>query len=199
MTEVKFFLYKRNVLCFNVDMKRRLFIGISVPQDIGKRIDRKIEPFLSLPVIWTSSENRHITVFFLGWVDDIELPEIVGKISLACQEIMAFDVNVDQVAITPKKNPDRIELMGEGNNELKDLYNHIARSLSDFVVDRRSFHPHITLGRIRRGQWKALPQEPTIVLSAHFSVPATEVLIFESTIIEGKRKYVAIERIALGK
>lgn len=180
-------------------MKRRLFIGISVPQDIGKRIDRKIEPFLELPVIWTVSENRHITVLFLGWVDDMDLPEIVEKISLACQEVMAFDVDVSQIAITPIDNPDRIELTGEGNDELKDLYNRIARSLSDFVVDRRSFHPHITLGRVRRGQWKALPQKPVIDIAAHFSVPATEVLIFESTIIEGKRKYVAIERIGLGR
>jgi RNA 2',3'-cyclic 3'-phosphodiesterase len=178
-------------------MKRRLFIGIGIPADIGKRIDRKLDAIRDLPVIWTPLENRHITVLFLGWVDDEQLPDVAEKISLACEHLPVFDININKIVIAPEYNPDRIEAVGEGNDDLRDLYNAIANSLDEFSVDRREFHPHITLGRVRRSMWRVLPEKPTIDISAHFSLPAVELSIFESTMIDGKRKYVPIESIAL--
>ena len=176
-------------------MKRRLFLGISLPPDIGKRIDRKLDAIRSLPVIWTPIENRHITVFFLGWVDDEKLSDVVGALAFACQEVPVFDINVHKIIVSPDHNPDRIEAVGEGNEELRDLYNKIAKALSVFSVDRREFHPHMTLGRVRRSMWKLLPEKPVINISAQFSIPAVEISVFESAMIDGKRKYVPIETV----
>lgn len=176
-------------------MKRRLFLGIAIPPDIGKRLDRKLDRIRELPVIWTPLENRHITVFFLGWVDDTKLPEVVGKIANACEKSISFDVNVHKIIVSPEHNPDRIEAVGEGNEDLRNLYNDIAHMLDEFSVDRREFHPHITLGRVRRSMWKLLPEPPIIEISSNFSIPVVEISVFESTTIEGKRRYVPIETI----
>lgn len=178
-------------------MKRRLFIGIVLPQDIGKRVDQKLTPLSAFPIIWTAKENRHIPLLFLGWVDDEHLAEMVSDITEAIEKIPAFDVIVDRITVTPRENPDRLELVGEENEELKNLYNVIAQSLDEFASDRKTFVPRVTLGRVRRSQWRNLSEEPTIDIPVRFSLPVSEVSLFESTTIEGKRKYVVIEAMTL--
>ena len=178
-------------------MKRRLFLGVSVPRDIAKYIDRKIEVLSALPVIWTVSENRHITLVFLGWVDDENLAEITAQIGRACENKRAFDVAFDRIAVAPEHNPDRIEITGEENGALCDLVNGITSALDAFSPDRKKFHPHITLGRVRRGAWKKIVPTPNVDVSVHFFVPLAEVTLFESASIDGKRQYIAIENFSL--
>lgn len=179
-------------------MKRRLFLGFSVPPDIGKRINRKIEAFQALPILWVPIENQHITVFFLGWVDDERLPDIVTTLSSVCQEMEAFDVVIEKIILSPDAIPDRIEAVGEESEELRNFYNRITQALCASSVDRRSFRPHITLGRIRRNAWKQLSQQVVIDIPVRFSLPVVEISIFESVILNGKRRYVSIEDRALG-
>lgn len=179
-------------------MKRRLFIGISLPPDIVKRLTRKLEPFSSLPVIWTRADNLHITVRFLGWVDDQVLGDIVRRLRYVCATIEAFDVLFETIVAVPAVNPDRIEATGAKNEDLKILANAVASIFDEFSSERKVFHPHITLGRIRRGKWRALAQTPDIDISAKLSVPVTELVLFESVTLEGKRMYVPIETVSLG-
>ena len=178
-------------------MKRRLFLGIAIGRDISKRIDQKMKSLAELPVIWTPVENRHITVLFLGWVDDEALGSIVTKIEEACESVSSGDATFDRIVVAPKENPDRIEMTGEKNDDLRDLANALSSAFDTFSPERKTFHPHVTLGRIRRGAWKKITPEPHVDIPIHFSVPITEVSLFESVVLDGKRRYVSIETIPL--
>lgn len=190
-------LYRKYFICFTDNMKRRLFIGIPVAREANKGIDRKIDSFRSLPISWVSEENRHITVFFLGWVDDRDIPLIVEKMRSAIRLFSAFDVFFDRICLVPEGNPNRVEMTGEKNDDLRDLFNAVAKNFERFFVDRKKFHPHITLGRIRRKQWSAVLSKTRIDVSIRFSLPIFEVSLFESFSEEGKLRYVPIETTAL--
>lgn len=178
-------------------MKRRLFLGIAIGRDISKRIDRKIESLTNLPVIWTPAENRHMTLLFLGWVDDEQLGDIAARIGEACERVRACDATLDRIVVAPESNPDRIEMTGEKNDDLRDLANALSSAFDTFSPDRKSFHPHVTLGRIRRSAWKKITPAPHVDIPIRFSVPVTEVSLFESVVMDGKRRYVSVETISL--
>lgn len=180
-------------------MKRRLFIGIPFSQDAGKYIDRKFVSFARLPIIRISPENQYVILFSLGWVDDEKLVDIVRLVSSACREISAFDIFFNRIVLAPEHNPNRIEAVGEEDSNLLDLYNKIAKTLSEFSVDRKSFHPRCTLRQIRRKLWAMLPEKPIVDISFHLSVPVMEISILEDTMVDGKRKYVTVETISLNQ
>jgi RNA 2',3'-cyclic 3'-phosphodiesterase len=175
-------------------MQRRIFIGISLPDDVKKRLNQRIGKWKELPIMWSLPENLHLTLSFLGFVDDESLADICLAVKEATQNLESFDIDFEGMALKPDaENPKMIWLFGGANEELRKLQTEIEKSLDIFVSEKKEFKPHINLGKIDRAKWKALPEKPKIEEKYKVSIPVESVDVFESTIEKGRTRYTVLE------
>lgn len=175
-------------------MQHKVFIGINLPPQVKKRLAQKIEPWVDLPVKWTSEDLFHITVSFIGYVDDEAVEKICQAVRKVAGETPMFDLMLEKITLGPDpSDPQLIWAIGEASEDLKLLQENIAKELDTFVASKKEFRPHITLGRIRKLKWEKLAAKPTIDVSVKFSIPAESVEVFESKLDGGKLTYFPLE------
>jgi 2'-5' RNA ligase len=175
-------------------MQRRVFIGINLPNQVKKRLMQKIEKWRELPVRWGSEDNLHITLSFLGYIDDENIAPVCAKVRSASEKSKIFDLILEEIILAPDAvDPRMIWLTGKPNEDLKKLQENIEKELGIFQRAKKAFRPHVTIGRIRKNKWKALSEIPEIQDKFNVVVPADSVQIFESVVENGKRKYLLLE------
>lgn len=175
-------------------MQRRIFIAIEIPEPVKKRLMQKTEKWVDLPVRWGRIENLHITLAFLGYIDDEKIPGICNSVNNAVKDLEPFEISLNGIIIGPSENqPRMIWAAGEKSEELKTLVEKMEKSLGVFRREKKNFSPHITLGRIMKENWAKLPEKPEINEKINFVIPVDKVEILESVFEEGKRKYLLLE------
>lgn len=180
-------------------MQKRLFIGISVPDDIKKRIFRLIrKDYDNLPVKWVGQPNFHLTLNFLGYIQEEKIPEICEVIQSAISGIKSFELNFCEINFGPsQKTKKMIWTLGEKCSDLEDLKYRLDSKLGFIVLGKKKFLPHINLGRIKKSDWQKLSPEPKIKRSFNFSFTVSSVDLVESRFEKGKRAYYVMENFLL--
>ncbi len=180
-------------------MQRKIFIGVDLPAEVKKRLMQKIERWEGLPIRWSREENLHLTLTFLGFVDDEIIFDICEKVKNAVKEIEAFDIELDKIELGPTRDENArvVWFTGKADDRLKQLVENIEKELGIFRESKKVFKPHVTLGRVQKYNWQKLEKTPEI--SEKFSVllPIDSVQIFESAVIDGKRKFDVIDSASL--
>jgi len=175
-------------------MQRRIFIGISLPDDVKKRLNQRILKWEELPVKWSLPDNFHVTLSFLGFVDDESLADICLAVQRAAQNFESFDVDFKGIGLGPDpEDPKMVWLFGGANEELRRLQTEIEKSLDIFVSEKKEFKPHTTLGKIDKAKWKALAERPEIKENVRISIPVESVDVFESKIEKGRARFTVLE------
>lgn len=175
-------------------MQIKVFVGISLPDDVKKRLIQKTEKWRELPVFWSEKENFHITLTFLGYIDDLSIGDVCRKVKEAAKEMEGFDVLFEKIELSPHRDdPKMVWLSGNASEELRDLQKEIEKSLGMFVVDKKEFRPHVTLGKINRAKWRNLSEKPDLEENLKISIPVLSVEVFESRMEKGRRKYDVLE------
>ena len=104
-------------------------------------------------VRWTKPEGIHLTLKFLGEVED----SILGSIEEAIREITgtlpAFSLQVRGLDCFPPKGSPRVLWVGmeESTGTLRKLVSSLENVMESFLFpkEKRGFTPHLTLGRFR--------------------------------------------------
>ena len=104
---------------------------------------------------WTDAENMHVTLQFLGDVDDPLIPEVCKRVASAAAPMVPFLVDFSGAGAFPAWERPRTVWIGvdQGAQELIELQFAIQESLVEmrFPRERRTFKPHLTLARVREG------------------------------------------------
>lgn len=181
-------------------MQRKIFIGVDLPEQAKKRLAKAMEKWQDLPVKWSYPENLHLTVLFLGHIEDEMVAAVCEKVKEACRKLPAFDINLEQILLGPEddKRAKMFWLTGEPSEKLKSLREDIEKELDVFQSEKKVFRPHITLGRIRKNKWEQLAEIPRVDEKFSFSLPVESVRVFESVSVKGKRKFLVLETCSLG-
>lgn len=175
-------------------MKRKIFISINLPDRDKKRLIRATEKWQDLPVKWVREPNLHITLVFLGYVADENVAEICEKIRGAVDDVEIFDLEFETIELGPDaEDPKMIWLSGRADENLRSLHEKIEKALGTYVSSKKSFRPHITLGRIRGRKWEALALKPEIFEKYNLIVSVESVDIMASDFSDGGREYTIIE------
>ena len=105
---------------------------------------------------WVEPENLHVTLLFLGEVDNRNVPDVCRAVSACCREIEAFEMTVGGVDCFGSPRRPRTVWAGliEGGPELVALHDAApgaaaARLGLLSALKIRPFTPHITLGRVK--------------------------------------------------
>ena len=102
-------------------------------------------------VAWVGAENLHITLKFLGGVEDTRLSDVADAVGAAAA-VRAFDVELRGLGAFPTPTRPRVIWAGAADAPaFAELAAGVDRSLGalGFPPEERGFTPHVTLGRVR--------------------------------------------------
>lgn len=143
---------------------------------------------------WTKEANLHITLLFLGHVDEESLPEICLKTRKVTENKNIFDIEFDTIELFPSaSDPKMIALTGPPSADLLTLHEELEKSLGIFTASKKSFRPHITLGRGRKYKWEALENKPSIREKFPLIITAETIDVMASDFGDGNSEYTIIE------
>jgi len=139
----------------------RLFISINLNPETKEKLftlqselKEKISNNYSYSVKWENKDNFHLTLFFLGEVDNDTSEEIISSLdNIKVRNTNELILRGKSLNAFPSlKNPRVLFVdLYDDNQIIEKLYLKIAASmeLAGFKPDKK-FHNHITLGRIKR-------------------------------------------------
>lgn len=175
-------------------MKRKIFISINIPDKVKKRLMKTMEKWQDLPVKWTKEANLHITLLFLGYVDEETLLEICQKVRDTMENEDIFDIEFNKIEPFPSaSDPKMVVLTGLDNVNLLRINEKIEKELNIFTSAKKSFRPHITLGRGRKHKWEALENKPSILEDFPLVITAETIDVMASDFGDGNSEYTIIE------
>ena len=134
----------------------RAFVAIDLGWGTTGILERVIKHLKSqIPdVRWSLPEQLHLTLKFVGEVDNRELPQLCEKVRAACAQSPPFSLQLKGIGAFPLDKPPRVLWVGvdEGTDQLRALAERLDEKLSGLGIPRetRQFKPHLTLGRIGR-------------------------------------------------
>ena len=185
-------------------MPHRTFIAVNLPEKIKRKLAEYEDKWLDLPVRWTKKENLHITLVFLGYLNDQELLETINLAESVASENEPFSINLNKIVYgPPKKMPPRmVWTEGQESQELADLQNDLENSLFGGNEKKvKPFSPHITLGRMKTWEFRKLnPEErPDINEQISFNFEVNSIEVMESRLKRGGPEYIVLESCLLKK
>lgn len=180
---------------------RKIFLGFRIPREVAKRLGKRLESWDGLPLRLTKEPNLHITLLFIGFRYNEDIAFVAERLRALAPTVLAFDLLLDRIAHMPEDGKNARSLLwytGPESEELLALSNRVREALDIADAPRKSFRPHITLARVRRKHWDALPEKPNLEASWRSSVPVSSIVLFESVFskAEGLR-YEALEEFSL--
>ena len=134
----------------------RTFIAVDIGKAIRDRVVALQETLsrTGTEVKWVEPENLHVTLLFLGEVDDREISRVCQIIGAETQKHPAFSMSVETAGCFPNARRPRVVWVGigEGTQPLCTLHDALEGPLQELGYRReeRRYTPHITLGRVKR-------------------------------------------------
>ena len=188
----------------------RLFVALPVPTAVEHEI-AQLQTQLAgrlpdLPISWQAVERAHITLVFLGTVDERDVPYCRQALAAAARRHPPFTLTSTVLGAFPsRRRPSVLWLgvgAGEGVDGLAALQRDLARRLSVLRrgAETQTFRPHLTLGRLRLGVGDVGPLSEalaTLEPQPH-SWAAEEVVLYRSRNARGGVVYSALANERLG-
>ena len=195
-------------------MPARCFVAFDLPADAHVLLERAQDVFLDaepswMHEKWVRRDLRHVTVRFIGRVDDADLPRIEDGLRVAAARGGPFTLELAGVHAVPSVRRARMlwGTFAERPCELAALASSIDELLEEgFGVERedREYSPHVTLVRARtprEASSAALEAARSTVTEApleHRRVPVDEIVLYSSTLTRQGPEYRALAAITLG-
>ena len=107
-------------------------------------------------VRWSVPENVHLTLHFLGDIDQDQVGPIAAELAAAARKHPSFELLLGGVGCFPNVRRPRVLWVGllERNEVLTALQRDLGdllRNAVGFTPDARPYAPHLTLGRVKKG------------------------------------------------
>lgn len=179
--------------------QRKLFFGIPLSADSKRRLAREMKGWDDLPLFVAPADNLHATIFFLGFVDDIDIADISSLAAETASSCAPFDMEFSAITLTPEQgDPGMIWLSGEPNEGALALRNAFDRAFAGKFSENKRFRPHVMLARIRKNAWRDLAEKPLLPREVFINESVASISLFEGISEGGKRKFLVIDEYPLG-
>jgi RNA 2',3'-cyclic 3'-phosphodiesterase len=153
----------------------RAFIAIDIPDDVRAAIEEAQAQLkrahIGVKISWTKIDNLHLTLQFLGYIEEALVDKIKSKLQSMAGEHRPFDLSVHGAGAFPNENRARVIWVGCGDNvvgagshacpassasdhggsPLRQLARSVQAAMQPlgFEPEHREFSAHLTLGRIK--------------------------------------------------
>jgi len=135
----------------------RSFLAFSLPPEIRDVVGRVLGDLsgASRDVKWVRPGSLHLTVVFLGDVDEASISSVKRAAADVCRAFAPFRLRVSGTGFFPNPRRPRVIWLGldgdvEPMGRFRDALQEALAPLG-FAPERRPFRPHLTMGRFRKG------------------------------------------------
>jgi 2'-5' RNA ligase len=144
-----------------VELSQELRAGLTTIQE---ELKRKIETGMSrnTRISWVQPSSIHLTVKFLGDMDEQALDPLLVAVTHAIGNQPAVNVPLDRLGAFPRPQSPRVLWAGPSENwergaearRMMEIHGVIEQACEGvgFVRETKVFSPHLTLARIRLGE-----------------------------------------------
>ena len=137
----------------------RTFIAIEIPETLKRNLNRSlgvIRPELDDGLMrWARLESMHLTLNFLGEIEVEQVQAIQENLEEVTATFPNFNLEITGLGFFPDASRPRVAWAGiePADGELMKIQTELARRLEGigYERERRDYHPHLTLGRVRKG------------------------------------------------
>ncbi len=180
-------------------MKIRMFI--SVPIKDKEPLKKVLDDVKTLPNVRPSPLSQiHITMRFIGDIDDGKTKKVVKAVTDAVEGMEPFEVTIKGAGCFPKpQRPSVIWIGAEPSDILKRISDGIAANLkaANISFDEKPFKSHITVGRCTG------PMDPRPFIERYSekeieSFLCDEVLVMRSELSPQGAKHTVLARVPIG-
>ena len=184
----------------------RLFFAIELGDAVLDLLEEAAAPLRAEApeLAWVPREKRHLTLKFLGDVEEASAPRLVDAAERAAARHQPLQMHVREVGAFPNFRRARVVWIGVEQEPRLELVHHdleLACADAGFEVEGRPFRPHITLARVRA----PLPAERLRALAKtarrvrmEAVVQVERITLFESTLAPTGARYRRIHAAPLG-
>ena len=133
----------------------RCFVAIRFPEEVNRELGRHIDYLAGTDaaVRWVKQENLHVTLKFLGEVQDDEVQDVHRALSkVACAPM---SLSVQGLGCFPPKGRGRPRVVWAGLEGDVDPLVALAKDIEQQVAplgyppEQRAFQAHVTIGRVK--------------------------------------------------
>ncbi|MBI4682424.1 MAG: RNA 2',3'-cyclic phosphodiesterase [Nitrospirae bacterium] len=137
----------------------RSFIAIELPDTVKSALLSLQQELKTCgaDVRWVRPEGVHLTLKFLGDIEEKLVDGIVETLKGTCRKFQKFNCEVRGIGVFPGNKAPRVLWAGiEDHDALKLIQKEIDTGMSSLGFERedRKFTPHLTLGRFRSSEGK---------------------------------------------
>ncbi|MEM7347055.1 MAG: RNA 2',3'-cyclic phosphodiesterase [Chloroflexota bacterium] len=121
--------------------------------NLQNRLKSKVPPYT---MRWDTPQNLHLTLHFLGDIEENEIPKIELALQQSATTLEPFKLTIGQLGCFPNIQRPRVVWAGVlGNTKfLRQLHQTLGAQLNQtigFIPETRPYSPHLTLGRVKKG------------------------------------------------
>ncbi|HLZ81222.1 MAG TPA: RNA 2',3'-cyclic phosphodiesterase [Ktedonobacteraceae bacterium] len=133
----------------------RTFIALALDESLQLYLDGIMHRMArELPDLrWVDSRGMHLTLAFLGELNDQQVSEAINATELAARTVSPFVYRLSHPGIFGSPDRPRIIWIGvdESSGTLINLHQQLNQELErhGFAIDTRPFSPHLTLSRVK--------------------------------------------------
>jgi RNA 2',3'-cyclic 3'-phosphodiesterase len=183
----------------------RTFVSIEIPDDIKKKISDLIEKAkLHLtPIKWVENKNLHVTLKFIGQVEDDKIMSIIDCVKDSIKGTRPFSLSFAGMGLFPDAKHPNVLWVGidKGSDKAKELSEKIECRITKegYRGEEKDFTAHLTIGRIKEkidieSLSKFVQKNGNVDLG---SFKVGHISIMKSTLREAGPIYDEIEKITL--
>jgi len=156
----------------------RTFIALSIAEPLADLLASHADYIRaddrSREIRWVPPENYHLTVEFLGQVDAAMIRPLGDELANSVADFVLPAQCVEEVSYFPfVARPRVVAALLRRNEPLLELHKRVCKAVraAGLALQRRRFHPHITLGRVRGRRAPRLLIPPVMLgVAAEFSM-----------------------------
>ena len=188
----------------------RTFIALEMHERLQRHLDGVIRQVALLfpGVRWVDASGIHLTLAFLGELEDAQLAEAMAASAEAVCHVPTFTYRLSRLGIFGSPNQPRVIWMGidEPTGLLTNVHRTLNQALEKrgFVVDKRPFSPHFTLARVKaplsmgeQQQLQRLLAGKQQGLISTETYPASRLVVVKSELSRAGAHYTALREYAL--
>ncbi|MCX7013080.1 MAG: RNA 2',3'-cyclic phosphodiesterase [Candidatus Sumerlaeota bacterium] len=173
-------------------MTIRAFLAVEISEETRRGVADLLErlrkgiAFTGADPSWSRPESMHVTIQFLGQIEETMVDRIDAALRPSCAALPPFEFGVRGVGVFPSQQRPRVVWVGvkKADDEMQHLHAVVETRMAElgFPREERAFHPHLTLARLKSGRGAAAMMKILLEYGRHWcgDSRAEKLVLFQS-------------------